>query len=324
VCLVVVLGFIGVGGASGQTSDPAASPLAKHLVDKAGMTHGVCSLLSPFDERLALDVVRSSQFLVHVVDTRESAVAALRAAADRTGLYGTRLVAETAPLDRLPYAANIVDVIMAVNIGDAQLDELRAEELMRALRPLGKAILGVTGKSAGAMTPAHLKAWLKRSGFAPSLVKKDRFGVWVELVKPRQKGIDAWSHWEHGPDNNPVSTDTAIRAPYMTQWMAEPYYISMPAITTAAGGRTFLAIGHIAHHEREEPWLNSLLARNGYNGAELWRRRLPDGYLVHRSAFIATDDTFYMIDPGGQGCLMLDPETGNEKNRDGQPVAPDP
>ena len=34
--------------------------------------------------------------------------------------------------------------------------------------------------------------------------------------------VDEWTHWEHGPDNNPVSSDSAIKAPYMTQFMAPP------------------------------------------------------------------------------------------------------
>jgi len=136
--------------------------------------------------------------------------------------------------------------------------------------------------------------------------------MWAELTKDCPEGVDSWSHWEHGPDNNPVSTDTVITAPYRTQWLGVPYYIAMPAITTVAGGRIFTAMGHIAHHKREEKWLNTVLARNGYNGEELWLRRLPDGYLVHRSAFVATDDVFYMIDSDGDGCLMLDPETGKE------------
>ena len=56
-----------------------------------------------------------------------------------------------------------------------------------------------------------------------------------------------------------------------------------------------------------------LLARNGYNGTLLWSRKLPDGYLVHRSAFVATDDYFYLID--NDGCLRLDPETGRQIDR---------
>ena len=78
-----------------------------------------------------------------------------------------------------------------------------------------------------------------------------------------------------------------------------------------AGGRTFLAMGHIAHHEREWEMLNRLVARNGYNGIVLWERKLPDDYLVHRSAFVATEDTFHMID--GDRVLMLDAATGEEK-----------
>ena len=142
---------------------------------------------------------------------------------------------------------------------------------------------------------------------------QDAFGSWAEITKRQPKGMDAWSHWEHGPDNNPVSTDSVIKAPYRTQWLGGPLYSAMPAITTAAGGRIFTALGHIAHHRREEPWLNMLLARNGYNGTFLWSRKLPDGYLVHRSAFVATEDYFYLID--NDGCLRLDPETGRQIDR---------
>ena len=99
----------------------------------------------------------------------------------------------------------------------------------------------------------------------------------------------------------------------MTQFMAEPYYIGMPAITTASGGRTFLAMGHIAHHEREWNMLNRIIARNGYNGIVLWERQLPMDYLVHRSAFVATEDTFHMIN--GDHVLKLDARTGEEQGK---------
>ncbi|MEM7015631.1 MAG: PQQ-binding-like beta-propeller repeat protein, partial [Verrucomicrobiota bacterium] len=113
------------------------------------------------------------------------------------------------------------------------------------------------------------------------------------------------------PANNPVSSDQHIKAPYLTQFMAEPYYIGMPAITTVAGGRTFLAMGHIAHHPREWEMLNRLVARNGYNGQVIWERKFDDDYLVHRSAFVAAEDTFYMID--GDHVLKLDARTGEEQ-----------
>jgi len=36
-------------------------------------------------------------------------------------------------------------------------------------------------------------------------------------------------------------------------------------------------MGHIAHHLREERWLDTLIARNLYNGIPLWKRKLPAG-----------------------------------------------
>ena len=35
-------------------------------------------------------------------------------------------------------------------------------------------------------------------------------------------------------------------------------------------------MGHMAQHRREEPWLKTLMARNGYNGTVLWSLEIPD------------------------------------------------
>ena len=298
--LVLGAGFLIVAASSAETP----GRLGQHLAEKAGLGKGVCAVLGCPDPQLAVDLAVQGGFLVHVLDPAQDHVAAVRSAAEEAGLDITRLVAErSSERSSLPYADNVVDLIVACDATSEMLTALSPVDVLRALRPGGKAFIR------GGMRE-ELAAW------APDArVAQDPFGVWAEIVKPSLEGVDNWSHWEHGPDNNPVSTDQVIKAPYMTQWLGRPYYITMPAITTVAGGRTFLAMGHIAHHEREEKWLNTLVARNGYNGVVLWERRLPDGYLVHRSAFIATDDTFYMIAADGGGCVLLDPETGQEKER---------
>lgn len=305
--LVVCLAATAQGPGT-RTEGPA---LARHVLDMAGISKGLCSIIGCGDGAMARAVADSSEFIVHVIDPCGYAIADLEDAADKDGVYGWRLVAEAAALSRLPYADNLVDVLAAVELSDTALAELPASEVLRVLRPKGKAVIG--GPAATGLTADVLKKWWEGVGSGAGKIVKDDMGVWVLMTKPRPEGADDWPHWEHGPDNNPVSTDTIIRAPYMTQWLGLPYYIAMPAITTVSDGRTFIAMGHIAHHEREEPWLNTLLARNGYNGIELWQRKLPDGYMVHRSAFIATPDVFYMIDVDGNGCVMLDPETGEEK-----------
>ncbi|MFH1741969.1 MAG: PQQ-binding-like beta-propeller repeat protein [bacterium] len=294
------------------------SVLAKHLIGKAGISRGICSILGSDDGELAIALAGAGDFYVHMQDPRASAVEAAKEMVNAKGLYGKQIIVETGSLQQLPYADNIVDFIIATDLEARDLKDLSIPEMLRVLRPEGVAILGRQKKAQDSdqdLTKKDLKNWLKEVDVKDTSIDSDDLGVWAQVTKPALEGADDWSHWEHGPDNNPVSIDAVIKAPYMTQWLGNPLYIAMPAITTAAGGRTFIAMGHIAHHVREEPWLNTLLARNGYNGTILWKMKLPDGYLAHRSAFIATDDTFYMIDPGGSGCMLLDPETGEEKDR---------
>ena len=323
-CFSAVLcsAFILFGGTSlysaGLSGETPGADITSHVIQMAEIDRGLCSVLGGDNRLLALELARTGKFVVNVLDPDNSMVEITRKAADGKGLYGKAITAGKSSLKRLPYADNSVDLIVTIHLTGEGLNELSASEILRVLRPHGKAFLGsVKGRlgDKGALSADKLNNWLKSAKGAESRSEEDDLGLWAVLTKPALEGADDWTHWEHGPDNNPVSKDTAIKAPYMTQSIMLPYYIAMPAITTVAGGRIFTALGHIAHHEREEPWLNTLIVQNGYNGTELWRRKLPDGYLVHRSAFIATGNTFYMINPEGNGCLLLDPETGEEKDR---------
>jgi len=325
--IVVALLIAGclIGGPSGITlaadGDPETNDtveLAAHLVETSGMSRGICTVLGWNNESFVFDVAQAGELLVHGWTPRASSVKAAQEVLDEAGLYGHTAVVEHGPLGQLPYANDMIDLIVAAHLSPGELSELSAAEVLRVLRPEGKLIIGRPNLSSGtadALTADDLKNWLQKAGLSEAPLSNDDYGQWAVVTKPPMEGVDDWSHWEHSPDNNPVSEDSVIKAPYLTKWLGAPYYTSMPAITTAAGGRIFNAIGHIAHHKREEAWLNTLLARNGYNGTILWSRELPSGYLVHRSAFVATDDVFYMIDTDGSGCLLLDPETGDELGR---------
>jgi outer membrane protein assembly factor BamB len=288
--------------------------VAANLGELSGIAGGFCCVLGGDNLELALELAGSGKFYVSLLDPQGSAVEQARESADKRGLYGKSVIALQGSCARLPFADNTVDLIVTAKLRRDQLEKLTPDELLRVLRPRGKAVIGSLKGGTG-VNSAQLSAWLRDAGECQCVGTEDALGAWAVFTAPSLKGADDWSHWEHGPDNNPVSNDTAIKAPYMTQFLGLPYYITMPAVTTVAGGRIFTAMGHIAHHKREEPWLNTLIARNGYNGLELWRHKFPDGYLVHRSAFIATEKAFYMIDPQGDGCLLLDTETGLEKDR---------
>jgi outer membrane protein assembly factor BamB len=320
VLLVLTMSCLAVIG-FGESRSFAAAPesnsidkavLASKLVERAGIRRGICAVLGR-DGNLAVELAQAAELLVHVREPSASQVAELRKQADEAGFDIDRLSIEQGQLDKLPYAENVVDIVISSNVTNRLLADLSAKEVLRSLRPEGTALFGATHRGDGSPVDAFkLTEWARKSQATKIKTWSDESGSWVQFSKPPLKGAGAWSHWEHGPDNNPVSEDQIIKFPYMTQFMGYPMYIAMPSITTAAGGRTFLAIGHISHHRREWDAMNKLIARNGYNGMILWERKLPEGYVVHRSAFIATTDTFHMID--GNRCLLIDAQTGRDKS----------
>jgi len=169
---------------------------------------------------------------------------------------------------KLHLAGNLADA--AVVLGTRRFPEA---EVLRVLRPGGKAMLG------------------------------DK-----TIAKPVPPGVDDWTHPYHGPDNNPQSNDKVIVAPYLTQFLAEPRYAPLPQVCVASAGRVFKAFGHVAFKEREEPFLNKLVAFNGYNGAILWQRDLPEGVMIHRNTMVATPAALYLGD--NKSCKVIDTATG--------------
>jgi outer membrane protein assembly factor BamB len=80
----------------------------------------------------------------------------------------------------------------------------------------------------------------------------------------------------------------------------------------------FKAFGHVAWHKREEPFLNTLVAFNGFNGTMLWKQPLPEGLMVHRNTMIATPDTLFLGDD--KSCKLIDTVTGRRKSEIIPPV----
>ncbi len=226
------------------------------LLDQIGVTRGICVVVGDPRGDMALKLAGQSQLLVYVQLADSPQVAALRQAAEAAKLGATRIQVGQGDLQRLNLASNLADAVVVV--GSASTPE---SELLRVLRPRGKVIMGEK-----------------------------------TIVKPVPSGTDDWSHPYHGPDNNPLSRDTQIVAPYLTQFLADPRYGPAPQVAVSAGGRIFKAYGNVAWHEREEPFLNSVVAYDGYNGTLLWQYKLPEGMMVHRNVFIATPDILFLGD----------------------------
>jgi len=251
------------------------------ILDKIGVSRGICVVLGDTKCELALKLARQSELLIYVQLPGSEDVEKARRAADAAGLYGTRIFVDKGALSKVHLADNLSCALIAV--GEAT--DISEAEVLRVLRPQAKALLG----------------------------RK-------VLVKPFPEGVDDWSHPYHGPDNNPQSKDRIARAPYLTQFLAEPRYAPVPQVAVASAGRVFKAFGHVAFKVREEPLLNKLVAFNGYNGTMLWQRDLTGGIMVHRNTMIATPTTLYLGDD--KSCKLIDTATGRLKDQIIPPLEP--
>lgn len=239
------------------------------VLDSVGAERGLVVMTGEGSGDLAIDVASQTQILVYVQLTDESDVAKIRQRADAAGLLGIRVFVDRGGMEHIHLADNLADAVFVTDTRNAPSDD----EILRVMHPNGNAYKGP-----------------------------------VQFVKKPPEGIDDWSHPYHGPDNNPRSLDTVARAPYLTQFLAEPYYAPLPQVTVTSAGRVFRATGHIAFKPREEPLLNTLTAYNGYNGTVLWQRKLESDVMIHRNTMIATPLKLFL--GNDEACEIIDAVTG--------------
>ena len=123
-------------GASPATPEVDSQRVAETLLERAGIQRGVCALLGAEGD-MALALAESSELLVHVREPLPEKVAGLRERADAAGFGIDRVAVEQGRLDRLPYADNMVDVVLATQ---ASADVLAAVSPDEKFRPLSSAM----------------------------------------------------------------------------------------------------------------------------------------------------------------------------------------
>ncbi len=240
---------------------------------KLANERGIIVVVGPDAREAAKKLVNGTPLQVAGVLEQWEEAEAARRESLNEGIATTRLSWHVGNVNSLPFADNIASYLLVAG-GDTD----DSKEVLRVLRPRGSA--------------------------------------WIDgkvITKPVPAGVDDWTHPYYGPHNNPASQDTSIRAPYLTQFMADPRYAPAPQFTVAAGGRVFKIYGHIAWHEREEPFLNVIVAYDGYNGTQLWRYALPEGMMIHRNVFVATPEILYVGDH--ESCKLIDTQTGRVVDR---------
>jgi outer membrane protein assembly factor BamB len=221
----------------------ADTPSGREILDAAGIQGGLVVHLGCGDGRLTAQLRGDKRYLVHGLDADPSHVAAARDHLQSLGVYGPVSVDRLSG-DRLPYADNLVNLLVSEDLGDVPLDEVN-----RVLAPLGV-------------------AYLKQG---------DR---WVKTARPWPEDIDSWTHFLHGPDNNAVARDRVVGPPSGLQWISDPIHLrshehlnSVSSVVSSAG-RIFYVIDEGPTSAVIAPPQWRLIARDAFSGVLLWKREI--------------------------------------------------
>ena len=184
-------------------------------------------------------------YLVHGLDRDAPKIDRAREAIRKLGLYGPVSVERWAS-GRLPYADNLVNLLVVSDAGAVTRDEM-----MRVLVPRG--------------------VLLVRDGAA-----------WVRTEKPCPATIDEWTHYLHGPDGNPTARDTVVGPPAQAQWIGGPLWARHHEFNTSvhalvsARGRIFYVCDEAPATVAGLPDQWKLIARDAFSGVVLWKRPIAE------------------------------------------------
>ena len=230
--------------AEGSAPDTPAAVASKVLTE-SGVKGGLIVHLGCGDGKLTGALRVNDRYRVHGLDRDPQNVAVARRHIQSLGFYGP-VSARAWEGTSLPYADNLVNVVVAEDLGSVGM-----EEVLRVLAPRGVACV----KTAGG---------------------------WTKTVKPWPREMGEWTHSRQGPGNNPVTPDTLVGPPRGLQWSCEPLWSRSHAFTTSftamvsAQGRVFYiqdeAPTGIAQDAVPEQW--TLIARDAFNGILLWKQPL--------------------------------------------------
>ena len=240
--------LLGVFFASADALQAADTPdgQAQEILKATGVRGGLVVHIGCGDGRLTAALRVDDGYLVHGLDTDAEKVELAR---ESIGEYGPVSV-DRFDGKRLPYVDNLVNLIVAEDLGDSSGNTVAMDEIMRVLAPDGVAY-----------------------------VKTD--GAWNKTVKPRPAEIDEWTHYLHNATNNAVASDTVVGPPRQIQWVGDPKWarshdhLASISAVVSSGGRIFYIVdeGPVAAVVLNPKWM--LVARDAFNGVVLWKRSIP-------------------------------------------------
>jgi len=274
-----------------------AKPVVVDILQRSGLGGGICVLPELRDTSLAMDVAKHPNWIVYARSGEAALIQKLQQMAISAGLLNQKLYAAIGDDAQLPFAKYSVDLIVLEQGKDVSDDTVA--RLRDFLTPRRGRIM-IQGGSKG----------------------KDVGNGWKMLQASPREGGDQWTHRFYGPNNNLLSKDTALKAPFAIQWLALPIHDGYWGVTSLAEGGRFYTLASSIEAGSVDPGI--LRARSQGNGSILWERPLrpiagttsaKKSKIVFMTAgrCVAVEGGVLITD--GNDVLFLDGETGKELKR---------
>jgi outer membrane protein assembly factor BamB len=256
--------------AAGQIEPHAIQEAAAAIVRASGAPGGIIAIVEPAETDLAVALAKRGSFLVHCLAADAKRCDTLRQAIRAAGLYGTVSASLWQP-PHLPYAENLVNVVVLPAADRVAERGLTPQEVQRVLAPLGTALVAQSGDA---------PAWTVQPGDAGGWQPLSADAAWQGFRKPWPAEIDQWTHYLHGADGNPVAQDSVVGPPKHLQWIGGPRWLrchetdSSVSTLVTAKGRLFAIVDEApislpGQHQLPDKWF--LIARDAFNGTLLWK-----------------------------------------------------
>ena len=266
----------------------AEQPSAQQILESTGVKGGLVVHLDCRDGKLTGALGASDGYLVLGLDEDARNVQQARGHIQSLGLYG-KVSVDQFDGRRLPLIDNLANLAIAEDLGKVSMDEV-----MRILCPGGVGYVQHNGE-------------------------------WTTAVKPRPGDIDEWTHCLHDATNNPVAHDV-VGPPRRLQWVGSPRWsrhhdnMSSVSAVVSTGGRVFYIFDEGSRSSIFLPSKWTLIARDAFNGAVLWKRQIPkwhvqlwplkSGPAQLARRLVAVDDTVFVALGTDAQLTALDAATG--------------
>ncbi len=210
------------------------------LIEQFKFSGGIVVALDFDDGKRLADLATDGPFIIHGLLRDEARVTAARQAIQQAGVYG-KVSCDSYNGRDLPYVDGLVNLVLCK--ASCQVPEA---ELMRVLVPGGRLLV-------------------------------ETADGWKKQAKPIPDSLDEWNQFLHGADNNGVSLDD-VGPPQRLRWHDTPEYgrskSLAPSFTNmvSAAGVLFTIEDRATTEDVNAPVGYYLVARDGFNGIELWKR----------------------------------------------------